>query len=39
MDMIANVLATGYPCDQAMAAYETFKAASKHRALKVAIDF
>lgn len=37
--MIANELATDFPLDQAMAAYDTFKLASKHQALKVAIDF
>lgn len=39
MDRIANEPATDFPSDQAMAAYDTFKLASKHRALKVAIDF
>lgn len=36
---MSNVSATDFPCDQATAAYDTFKAASEHRALKVAIDF
>ncbi|KAH1288104.1 hypothetical protein KXW98_001377 [Aspergillus fumigatus] len=36
---ISSLVTHRFPCDQAMAAYDTFKAASKHRALKVAIDF
>jgi len=28
-----------FPCAEAVTAYDTFKAASQHQALKVAIDF
>ncbi|KAF3393582.1 alcohol dehydrogenase [Talaromyces pinophilus] len=36
---IGSLVTHHFPVDQAMAAYDTFKLASKHRALKVAIDF
>ncbi|KAJ5325142.1 uncharacterized protein N7506_008244 [Penicillium brevicompactum] len=36
---ISSLVTHHFPCSQATQAYDTFQAASRHRALKVAIDF
>lgn len=40
LTVVCNLLiGTDFPCSDAARAYDTFKAASRHKALKVAIDF